>query len=341
MLHFYVHLIYSLWTSKPWLAAQRQFLKTSQITFMLRRRNQAPMADLTTPLLAKNDREFIESADQAFSALPSEESTAATRTSVLRPLPPLGDNSPSSWWRNLLFKLTYLYDELLDFIYWHLWTRIRHLSLLQTSRLEQLKDRAAVVYNAEQIEHQQHLQRLWQAAFPGMHFPPGVKSAQWKVMGWQGEDPASDFRGGGFLSLELLVHFAERHPDKFEALMKKTHGNRSEWEYPFAAAGVNITFMLVEVLELKKVGSDWDINNNKYRPVSKTMIGFLRILESNEYALEELFIESFILLDKIWLQQGASYMEFPHVLKEVNKRVRTVLKRRWLKDVDDIKSIHY
>jgi hypothetical protein len=311
---------------------------------MLRRRNKASMTDLTTPLLAKHDLTPVESADHAFDAFLSEESPATT-TSIPRPLPPSDDKSPihPSWWRNLLFKLTYLYEELLDLFYWHLWTPIRHLSLLQASRLEQLKDRATVAYDPNQCEHQQYLQRLWQAAFPGMYFPPGVKSAQWKVMGWQGEDPATDFRGGGFLSLQLLVHFAEHHREEFEALMKKTRGNRSEWEYPFAAAGVNITFMLVEILELNtNSSSDADITiHTKNISQSKAVVGFLRILENNEYALESLFIESFILLDKVWLQQGASYMEFPQVLGEVKKRVGTVLKRRWLKNVNDIKSIHY
>lgn len=52
-------------------------------------------------------------------------------------------------------------------------------------------------------------------------------------------------RGGGLLSLEALVFAAEEHPDTFRSLMLKQDGQRSKWEYPFAAAGVNLTFMLV------------------------------------------------------------------------------------------------
>jgi hypothetical protein len=33
-------------------------------------------------------------------------------------------------------------------------------------------------------------------------------------------------------------------------LLKKQGGKRSAWEYPFAVAGVNITFMIMQMLDL-------------------------------------------------------------------------------------------
>ncbi len=38
---------------------------------------------------------------------------------------------------------------------------------------------------------------------------------------------------------------AAHEPELFAALRWKRAGQRSEWEYPFAVAGVNVTFMLV------------------------------------------------------------------------------------------------
>lgn len=32
----------------------------------------------------------------------------------------------------------------------------------------------------------------------------GRKSKQWEILGFQGSDPATDFRGGGILSLDSL-----------------------------------------------------------------------------------------------------------------------------------------
>ena len=328
---------------------------------MLRRRNKAVMTDLTTPLLAQDDIEPIENTDQAPDTPNIEEEGTTATTS-----PPAPPSSPSSlWWHKLVFKLTYLWEELLDLIYWHLWTPLHRLfsqkhqykpinspqeeqvSLLHPTiaaseqRRQHLQQRASIAYDPEQLGHQQHLIRLWQAAFPGSDFPAGTASPRWKEMGWQGENPATDFRGGGFLCLELLVYFAEERPDEFDALMKKRRGNRSEWEYPFAAAGVNITFMLIEILELKKINKNKIGGAVEKEASSKAVLGFSRLLENDEYALESLFIESFILLDKVWLQQEATYMEFPQILLEVKERVRTVLRRRWLRSVDDLKSMHY
>lgn len=126
---------------------------------------------------------------------------------------------------------------------------------------------------------QEALRQLWLAVFPGSPFPDGVKSEQWKAMGWQSDLPTRDirqvenaapfavtliglrlqllaqrcspaprcYRGGGLLSLEALVWMAQRQHDTFSGLMEKRAGVRSSWEYPFAAAGVNVAFMLVQV----------------------------------------------------------------------------------------------
>nr|GFC90422.1 hypothetical protein [Tanacetum cinerariifolium] len=55
------------------------------------------------------------------------------------------------------------------------------------------------------------LRALWKAAFPEEELRDLI-SEQWKEMGWQGKDPSTDFRGGGFISLENLLFFARNFP---------------------------------------------------------------------------------------------------------------------------------
>ncbi|KAF4391678.1 hypothetical protein F8388_005443 [Cannabis sativa] len=55
------------------------------------------------------------------------------------------------------------------------------------------------------------LKQLWRLAYPTKELPP-LKSELWKQMGWQGVDPSTDFRGGGFISLENLIFFAQKYP---------------------------------------------------------------------------------------------------------------------------------
>lgn len=54
-------------------------------------------------------------------------------------------------------------------------------------------------------------------------------------------------------SLPLSSQTGLEQPETFLALLHKTHGKRSDWEYPFAIAGVNITFMLIDALGILPV----------------------------------------------------------------------------------------
>ncbi|RWR79677.1 ELMO domain-containing protein B [Cinnamomum micranthum f. kanehirae] len=92
---------------------------------------------------------------------------------------------------------------------------------------------------------------------------PSLKSELWKEMGWQGPDPSTDFRGGGFISLENLIFFAKNYPDSFQRLLHKQDGKRAEWEYPFAVAGINISFMLVQMLDLQS-GRPTSVAGNRF-----------------------------------------------------------------------------
>jgi ELMO/CED-12 family len=46
--------------------------------------------------------------------------------------------------------------------------------------------------------------------------------------------------------------------NSFQRLLNKQGGKRATWEYPFAVAGVNITFMIMQMLDLQS--SMWYFN---------------------------------------------------------------------------------
>ncbi|PIA50375.1 hypothetical protein AQUCO_01300843v1 [Aquilegia coerulea] len=120
----------------------------------------------------------------------------------------------------------------------------------QDESLQRFQRRLDVSYDGSNPEHQDTLRALWSAAYPGEELS-GLVSEQWKEMGWQGKDPSTDFRGGGFISLENLLFFARAYPKPFQDLLQKQEGDRAMWEYPFAVAGVNLTFMLIQMLDLE------------------------------------------------------------------------------------------
>ena len=142
-------------------------------------------------------------------------------------------------------------------------------------------------------------------------------------------DPGSDFRGGGLLSLEMLVYLAEKRPDAFKRLVFKTEGKRSELEYPMAVAGVQITFALVEMLELK---------DPLPPPQGTPAAGFLAVLENEEDALEELFCAMFERLDREWLHARASYFEFNPVMQTTKQAVADVLSKGGVASVNALRA---
>ncbi|KAL2320547.1 hypothetical protein Fmac_029516 [Flemingia macrophylla] len=198
------------------------------------------------------------------------------------------------------------------------------LSPLQEERLRSLRQRLEVPFDGSKVEHQDALKQLWKLAYPDRVLP-SLKSDLWKEMGWQGSDPSTDFRGGGFISLENLIFFAMNYPESFQRLLHKQDGTRAEWEYPFAVAGINISFMLAQMLDLQAG-----------LPSSSSGVYFLKFLEVDEMAFDILFCVAFQIMDAQWLARRATYMEFNDVLKSTRAQIEGELA---LEDISSLKDL--
>ncbi|KAF7153221.1 hypothetical protein RHSIM_Rhsim01G0141300 [Rhododendron simsii] len=200
------------------------------------------------------------------------------------------------------------------------------LTPAQEECLQRLQNRIDVAYDSSVPEHQEALKALWNASFPEEKLR-GFISEQWKEMGWQGKDPSTDFRGGGLISLENLLYFARNFQKSFQDLLRKQVGDRAMWEYPFAVAGVNITFMLIQMLDLEAV-----------KP--RTMVGatFLKFLSENVSAFDLLYCITFKLMDHQWLAMHASYMDFNTVMKATRRQLERELLQEDITRLEDLPS---
>ncbi|GKB94964.1 ELMO domain-containing protein C isoform X2 [Tanacetum coccineum] len=173
---------------------------------------------------------------------------------------------------------------------------------------------------------------LWSATFPDQKLD-GLISEQWKKMGWQGKDPSTDFRGAGFISLENLLFFAKTFSISFQHLIRKQGARGAAWEYPFAVAGLNITFMLVKML---------DLDATKPRTlVSAVFVHLLSDFDAfseSEWAFDLLYCVAFIVMDKKWEQKNASYMEFNEVLKSTRAQLEEELLMDDVLRIEDMPS---
>ncbi|XP_018500036.1 ELMO domain-containing protein B isoform X2 [Pyrus x bretschneideri] len=202
------------------------------------------------------------------------------------------------------------------------------LSPLQEQRLLRLQARLQVPFDENRPDHQEALKALWHAAFPDVALR-GLISEQWKEMGWQGSNPSTDFSlfsysemlssGAAVLSPSRTCFFSPG----FIQLLFKRDGNRATWEYPFAVAGINISFMLIKMLDLCSE-----------KPRCLPGINFVKLLGEDEAAFDVLYCIAFEMVDAQWLAMHASYMQFNEVLQAT----RTQLEREL--SLEDTQRIH-
>lgn len=72
--------------------------------------------------------------------------------------------------------------------------------------------------------------------------PPAEKDARWAEIGFQGKDPATDFRSMGLPGLKQLLYIAAAYPQETQAIVA------SAPEYPFACSCLNISKKLFDAV---------------------------------------------------------------------------------------------
>ena len=108
----------------------------------------------------------------------------------------------------------------------------------------------SVSYNEENEDHEKMLLKLWHMLKPDEDLEDRY-TKQWGEIGFQGKNPATDFRGMGILSLKNLLYFLESKPEEAKRLFSLSqHPNLG---YPFAVAGINITGLVFDLLRSGKL----------------------------------------------------------------------------------------
>lgn len=129
-------------------------------------------------------------------------------------------------------------------------------SLIRIVQLEKLIShvirRARVPFSKS--DHMVALQSLWsnlhlqlKPSETGTGTPvPSIPDKQWQELGFQGPDPATDFRGMGMLGLDQLLAFTQIAPKSAHNLWQQSNLG-SAW-FTFATVGINITALLYSLL---------------------------------------------------------------------------------------------
>ncbi|XP_077574396.1 ELMO domain-containing protein 2 [Stigmatopora nigra] len=125
-----------------------------------------------------------------------------------------------------------------------------HASLLQITGYNDLYQSAEDVrkeaFCPENPQHEAMLLKLWELLMPGIKLESRV-TKQWGDIGFQGDDPKTDFRGMGMLGLTNLLFFSEHYTQ--EARLVLSHANHPKLGYSYAIVGINLTEMAFSLLK--------------------------------------------------------------------------------------------
>ncbi len=153
------------------------------------------------------------------------------------------------------------------------------------------------------------------------------QSNGYKYLGFQREDPISDLRGGGILSLENIHFIMSAQNELAIAMIQKRKNRDLGANFPWAAAGVNVTRMLATIFEVVQASGAGTVSYTK-----KTYWHMLQ----DENGFNRLYVCAFKLLDTIYDEEDADYMMFPNVVNKTKERLEEILKR--MNSVEEVEA---
>jgi hypothetical protein len=202
------------------------------------------------------------------------------------------------------------------------------LSKIQKQRLAQLQTISATSYDPQDEDHQRQLYNFGISVFGEKfadsddgNWKSNLISEKWKKIGFQGSNPATDFRGGGLLSLSNLHYLVQTEPRIFKRLCRSQDGSPEHY-LPFAITGINITFMLMQLLQIRTH------RHIKLSPDEVDVyVGFCGLLETEQYAFEEIYKACFQYLEELWTDNHAKWMDFQEMMQIVKEHISDILAR--------------
>lgn len=165
-------------------------------------------------------------------------------------------------------------------------------------------------YDANNESHETKLLTLWELMMPSVQLESRV-TKQWQDIGFQGDDPKTDFRGMGLLGLENLLYFAQEYPGPASHVL--SHSHHPQYGYAFAVVGINLTSMAYHMLKDGSAKSHV-YNVSQGLPTIKVFHHFYCYL--------------FYEFDRFWIEaKPRNVMDFSHIREKFENTIRLSLSK--------------
>ena len=166
-------------------------------------------------------------------------------------------------------------------------------------------------------QHEETLLKFWKNVYPKVSLKARI-SEEWGDLGFQGKDPASDFRGMGMLGLKHLCYISSVHKKQFRELAAQYKKTKAEKQYPFSVAGIRISDLLFQLFELGKYRKGGGGRGGGEGGSRSGIGGRQRVCKiifdgEENNIVEEMYCGIFWLLNKLWYEMKLDYMGFPQV----------------------------
>lgn len=163
-------------------------------------------------------------------------------------------------------------------------------------------------FDSNNDEHEAKLRVLWDCLMPDEPLYDRL-TKQWQEIGFQGDDPKTDFRGMGMLGLDNLLYFVEEHGGVATRVL--LHSRHPQFGYAFAIVGINLTSMAWQMLR------DGDAKTYVYNACKG--VPSMRIFH-------QFYSYLFYEFDRFWLEcKPKDIMEFSNIRQRFEANVRQSL----------------
>eukprot|EP01129_Flabellula_baltica_P015688 TRINITY_DN8080_c0_g1_i1.p1 TRINITY_DN8080_c0_g1~~TRINITY_DN8080_c0_g1_i1.p1 ORF type:complete len:772 (+),score=131.40 TRINITY_DN8080_c0_g1_i1:328-2316(+) len=195
----------------------------------------------------------------------------------------------------------------------------KQLHVFQVHHLSWLFREKNIPFNEENSEHLSLLKRLWRVGFSNEEFG-GSDHSNWRLLGFQYQQPQKDLRAGGLLGLRHLIYLAETYTNvfnrRFYEFRDSLENKSAEYQLPLCTMGINITALLFrDLFPLKKITyTEDDISSLKIFPM---------ILHPN--GMLNLYCVIFEYTYCLWYRDNYTYLKFNDLMTTVKENVISVM----------------
>ncbi|KAK8807135.1 hypothetical protein WA158_003894 [Blastocystis sp. Blastoise] len=207
--------------------------------------------------------------------------------------------------------------------------------------IEEIREMSELPFKSDNTEHINMLKDIWKVVFPKDEVPV-IPSSEWTKLGFQSENPCTDFRGHGYLSLKCIHYFCKNYPLEFKKIIT------NNLDYPFLASSTNICsiilyhFNIITSVKLCPCCGT-EIMHRKSIPI-KEMANLASLLNKDydQIAFYQLYSIGVLLMDhnyNVFSHSKANFnlLNFKEVLLETRSQLLALLSTKQ-HDVDSLYS---